>query len=367
MCEFQILACIPLTGSAPYKDVAEIGGVPKDQLCRISRLLITVGFLREPQPGYVAHSELSAHFVTQPELLDAALFLCGTAAPAALQLPIATRHVAGPDLQECTAFNVSADTANSFVTCLGLRPRLQRQFCASLACQSSREDSHVLALLTRYDWLSLPNNATVVDVGSRSATTAISLATLCPSLQFIIQSYPEAFDVGPNSISARIASGPNVAVDVPQQFASRIILQQRAPASIQSVKDAAIYLLRLPVASPSFHLNSVLSRAASELSAHVNVLRAKPASRLIMVAFELPAPGTVDVNAEAAARLRDLSMLQLANGGHAERSELIDVLNRVRDSSGALVLMNEIRSQNTSFVAYEVRYQAYSEHNIIAR
>ena len=107
-----------------------------------------------------------------------------------------------------------------------------------------------------------------------------------------------------------------------------------------------------------------MSQAASELSAHIEVLRANPTSRLMLTALVLPAPGTVNVDTEAAARLRDLSLLQLANGRQAETAEMVDVLNGVRDSAGGLVLTNEIRSPTSPLVALEVRYQAYDDSKV---
>lgn len=81
----------------------------------------------------------------------------------------------------------------------------------------------------------------------------------------------------------------------------------------------------------------------------------------MLTALVLPAPGTVDLNTEAAARLRDLTLLQLANGRQAEIAEMVDVLNGVRDNAGGLVLTNEIRSPTSPLVAFEVRYQAYDD------
>lgn len=84
----------------------------------------------------------------------------------------------------------------------------------------------------------------------------------------------------------------------------------------------------------------------------------------MLTALVLPAPGTVDLDTEAAARLRDLSLLQLANGRQADMVEMVDVLNGVRDSSGGLVLTNEIRSPSSPIVAFEVRYQAYDDPKV---
>jgi hypothetical protein len=84
----------------------------------------------------------------------------------------------------------------------------------------------------------------------------------------------------------------------------------------------------------------------------------------MLTTLVLPAPGTVDLDTEAAARVRDLSLLQLANGRQADIMEMVDVLNGVRDISGGLVVTNEIRSPSSPLVAFEVRYQAYDDPKI---
>jgi hypothetical protein len=142
---------------------------------------------------------------------------------------------------------------------------------------------------------------------------------------------------------------------------SRITLHERIHTAAQSVKNAAVYIIRLPSPSPSAPLDSVMSRAAAALNAHIDVLRTSPESRLVLTALVLPAPGTVDLNSEVVARLGDLSLLQLANGRQVEGVEVVDMLKRVRDNSGGLILTDEIHSPNSPLVAFEVRYQAYDD------
>lgn len=48
--DFQVLACIPLKGSVPAKDVADIVNVPELQLCRIVRMTATAGFSTNLNP-----------------------------------------------------------------------------------------------------------------------------------------------------------------------------------------------------------------------------------------------------------------------------------------------------------------------------
>lgn len=81
----HVFASIPLERVAVVQDVADVLGLPYDHLLRLIRFVATSGFLREPEPGFVEHTALSAQFVKKPFLLDAVKFLSDTALPAALQ------------------------------------------------------------------------------------------------------------------------------------------------------------------------------------------------------------------------------------------------------------------------------------------
>ncbi len=167
LCEFQVLACIPLDDTVAFRDVADICGVPENQLCRVTRLMATAGFLREPRAGHVGHSPLSAQFVTEPALLDAAMFLAGTAAPAALKMPLATKRFATSDRADQTAYAAAFDTTVPLASVFELQPRLQRQFETFLSFVTSDDVTGVRDVVMRVDWASL-GNATVVDVSTSS-------------------------------------------------------------------------------------------------------------------------------------------------------------------------------------------------------
>jgi hypothetical protein len=95
MGEFQVLAYIPQDGSALIKDISDLINVPESQLSRIIRMTATTGFLREPQPGYVAHSAFSAAFASKQSYVDATMFLANTLATAALGMATASRQTPG--------------------------------------------------------------------------------------------------------------------------------------------------------------------------------------------------------------------------------------------------------------------------------
>ncbi len=204
----------------------------------------------------------------------------------------------------------------------------------------------------------------------------MALADLYPSLHFIVQ----MSEPGPSghvrrqsgsnrwplatSTSLSRASTPGVkSGELRQQLNPRITVQQRAPGTLQSVYDAAVYILRLPSPSPEMPSGSLPAQFIAELRAHIGVLRASSCAELVITAHLLPEPGTVDPNIEAIARLRDLSLFQLANEREFEMLELMDILNSVRDNMGRLMLVNKLRSHNNATVAFKVQYQAYADRH----
>ena len=208
----------------------------------------------------------------------------------------------------------------------------------------------------------------MTQVGAPSSSTAIGLAGLFPALQFVVQTYEPSFSalVGTPSLTSR----PPSPLNVPVHLSGKITLQKRIAGTTQFVRSAAVYMLHLPSPSPSLPWPAVSSHAVSELTAHLDVLRSHPGSRLVVTALVLPpshpqGPGqtgtTADAEMEAAARVRDLSLLQLANGKHPEKSEVVDLLHGIRDGAGGFVLTDEIGSPTSAFVAWEIRYQAYED------
>ncbi|KAL8747707.1 MAG: hypothetical protein Q9190_000448 [Brigantiaea leucoxantha] len=370
--EFQIPACIPFSGTVAFKDVADLAGVPETQLCRVVRMTATAGFLREPDPGHVAHSALSASFVTKRSFLDAAMFLAKTAAPTALQMSVASRRFGNSRQPNESAYNVAFDTSVTFASVYERQPKLQRQWPAFLRHSTDDVDASVTDILTRLDWLTL-GEASVVEVGATSTAIAMALADLYPCLHFILQ-MSETIPSGQVSrhsaphnwhlASPNFLSKASTFVEQPEEtrslLGSRITIQQRVPGTPQSVHDAAVYILRLPSPLPGLPSHQLPARIGAELRAHIGVLRANRRATLVLTARLLPEPGSVEPDVEVMARLRDLSLFQLANDREMETLELLDMLNGVTDSKGRLVLVNKLRSRNNTTIALEIRYQPYA-------
>jgi hypothetical protein len=143
--------------------------------------------------------------------------------------------------------------------------------------------------------------------------------------------------------------------------ASRITIQHRALGAPQDVDDAAVYILHLPAPSLSTPSTSLAARITAELRAHFNILRANSSATLMLLARLLPEPGTVDADVEAFARTHDLWLLQMANDRALETSQLLEILDAVRDGTGRLVVVNKLSSRRHFTVALEVQIRPLSD------
>ena len=183
-----------------------------------------------------------------------------------------------------------------------------------------------------------------------------------PSLRFCVQpadiNAPFTNDISTPVVNeAGILSVPRHAVEL----SARVSIRHRARGSFQFVCNAAVYILRVPAPTLATPIPDVLSQVAIELSAHMDVLIGNPAARVILVARVSPAPGTVDVETEASARSRDLSLLQLTNVQDVEAGEVREVVNAVRGSDGRFVLVRELRSRSSPMIGFEIRYQEHDD------
>ncbi|KAL3439216.1 histidine phosphatase superfamily [Aspergillus tetrazonus] len=364
--EFQVLACIPLTGTVHIKDVAELAGVPETHLSRIIRMTATAGFLHEPDPGQVAHSALSAPFVTKPSYLDAVMFLAGIIAPSALQMPTATQRFGASLRPNETAYNLALNNPATFASTSEQRPKLQRQWPAFLQYGTSDTDDRVTDLLSRLDHFRR-GSISVVEVSARSLDRATTLANLYPSINITVQiaspAGPTAWSPAhPNPIRPPTPGGNHKHDDLRALTAStasttpasshnhththttnsisqtsNITIQHRPPTAPQTITSANLYILNLPSPSPTIPFASLATHIVAELRSHLDILRSNPSATLILTPRPLPEPSAVHSEVEASARLRDLTLMQLANEREIELAEWINLLSSVSDSMGRLL------------------------------
>ncbi|KAL4807467.1 hypothetical protein BDV18DRAFT_167991 [Aspergillus unguis] len=330
LCEYQVLACIPLNGAVAFEEVAAISNVPVDRLQAAVRLMATVGFLCEHTSGHLAHTPLSASFVTEPDLLDAALFLAQTAVPAALQLP------RSPEL----ASNTSAQAQ--------MQPRMQRQFAAYLMRGIVDEAAAVNEVLGLVDWAGM--GAIIVDIHPPSPDTVALLGQIAPAARLVVQTS--------SSTDHLALGGPDgwMTFNLPSSISSRVSVQSRAAGSTQTVQAAA-YIIRVPSPTPTNKWTSIRAQTVSELQAHLQALHSNPGARLMLTALVLPAPGSLNKEVEAMVRLRDMTLAQLANDRQPSRADILELICTVQDPAGGLVVEREIGTPSSAAVVLEVSYQ----------
>lgn len=378
----------------PLEDVAQLAGVPREQLVRVVRITAFAGVLCELDSGQVAHSALSAQLVLKPSMLDAIMFMSETAAPTALHMVMATREHGDSQQPNKSAYNIAFKNSPPFATVCEQRTKLRRQMAAFDRLGMVAANDNVTDLLSSLDWAAL-GNATVVEacflvplgeytltlvlnqVGARSIKTVSTLAELFPSLRFVVQvcenglngHIPTVSSSSQQSVQETSSTLPSAAtlvatmpIDKQVHVNSRIIIQQRTPGTPQIAGGAAIYILRLPVPSPTSQQDQILSRINVELRVHLDVLRASPTSMLIVVARLLPEPKTVDPSVEAVARSRDMLLHQLSNQRELGMQELVNIVNNVRDSVGRLVMIKKLIDHHSPIVALEVRFQAHPDY-----
>ncbi|KAF3763004.1 hypothetical protein M406DRAFT_261933, partial [Cryphonectria parasitica EP155] len=395
--DFQILACIPLTGSVPVKDVADLVGVDEAEMTSVVRMTASAGFLQEPQPGHIGHTALSSPFVTQLFYLDAIMFLGETAAPASLQMakasrlrgrqadadwwPSAESESAGPssasEMRTTTAFGLAFDTEQTFEEVCAARPKLQRQWPAFLRCIGDT-DENMTQVLARLDWPS-QGKVRIVDVGAQSTSAAQALAGLFPTLHFVVQLTETTTTRSPPLPAAAAnttTSSTGAAGDAIQ--AGRIIIHQRqAPGGEQPIKDADVYLLRLPSRNPHAGGAPGAAYAAyimSELRAHLSILREHPAALFVLALRCIPqcasfsswlsssasssSSSLLPADVDSLARVRELLRIQLTGyPSVVDVAELVGEIQRIGDDVGRLSVVKKLQASNSATVAVGIRYQ----------
>ncbi|KAJ5698552.1 hypothetical protein N7462_000557 [Penicillium macrosclerotiorum] len=352
----QVLICLPLEGSFPVKDLAQLCGVSETQLSRVLRLTATSGFLQEPQPGQIMHTHLSSSFVSQRRFRDATLFIAECWTPSALRMASVTHpqgntpHVSSP---EC-AYNLAFSTPTTFRTACSLAPKLQRQWSAYLQFTGYFDDN-IVEVLTRLDWGNLGESC-IVESRAESANLARLLARIYPALRFIVQvsgNILGGYDDAHESSMPQPTSPQTLPAETHD---SRISVETCPFGAPQPILDAAAYILHLP--SPlSPYSASIRSFIIKELQSYVGILCANRAAILILTARFLPPPGSVNLDVEAISRVRSLTLFQLVNEREAEVADIEDLVNSVGDGLGRLVVVDKLRTRNNLPVGLAVKYQ----------
>ncbi|KAL2195274.1 toxin biosynthesis regulatory protein [Corynascus similis CBS 632.67] len=310
LAEFQILECIPQEGSLPIGDLSDLARVPEAQLRRIIRLTASAGFLQETKPNFVAHTTMSAQFLASQSLSDAIVFITATATPSALQMADATRLASTSTHRDATrknatAYDLALHPTRPFRAACQKGSKLGRQWQAFLAhAARSHSEDELVDIFSRLNWSSL-GNACIVEASRR-----LKQANPAKPMERTDTLMQQDGDKDLHNQSGSDSDSPD---------SGRIKVAFHEAGMPQPVTGAAVYILHLP-----------------------------------------PAPGSLpDSQIETLARARDLTMLQLADVGEMEMTELRQIVEMVTDEAGQLVVANELRSHNGLILALALKYVQY--------
>ncbi|KAF2993495.1 hypothetical protein E8E13_000351 [Curvularia kusanoi] len=312
LCHFGILDLIPLPPqSISYADVAAKANVPVTRLKAVARMAMTAGFLRETIGGYLSHTPLSGIFVQNEHLRIQLYHMVAQTIPLMAAFTQATEMWGDTKVPNQTAYNISAKTDLPFFEHLKSEPDIGSEFDSYMKSQAVvNSGAKVEHLLRAFDWGSLREEATVVDVGGGSGATAAALATAHPKLRVVIQDLPTPI----RNASAFVGT-------LPKDVSGRIELQEHDMFKEQPIKNAEVYLLRTIIHDwPDEEAVSILRRVVAAMG---------PQSHLVIMDMVLPIPGTESPDSEAALRQKDLAMIQTFNAKEREMEQWLELIRAV--------------------------------------
>lgn len=107
----------------------------------------------------MAHAALSAPFVDNPSVLDAAMLLSQVAAPAALQMAAASQRFGNMPQSNESAYNIALNTTRPFHSAREKSPKLYRQCSAYLHYAGGLHAiDNVTNIFAQLNWTDFGNN-----------------------------------------------------------------------------------------------------------------------------------------------------------------------------------------------------------------
>ncbi|KND95255.1 6-hydroxytryprostatin B O-methyltransferase [Tolypocladium ophioglossoides CBS 100239] len=303
LCHFDVLSCIPIPpGALLYAEVAARAKVPVSTLRSVARMAMTAGLLCETKDGHLGHNPLSASFIKNVHMRTQLLHMFNQTVPILAGLARATEKWGDTTAPNETAYNLVNETDLPFFQHLKSRPDVNDNFDAFMRSQAvSHTGSRAEYLLDACDWKAL-GDATVVDVGGSSGSTATMLATAYPKLKLVVEDL-----AGPvNNARSRV-------LELPEEVRSRIDIVEYDFFTPQPVEGADVYLLRKilhdwPDATAILILQGIIEAM-------------RPSSQLLIMDMVLPKPWSESRTFEAALRQKDLTMKQVFNAKEREVDE----------------------------------------------
>lgn len=293
----RIYDIVPVDETRTYDQIAvqTEPRIPTKTVRRILRHAITQRIFCEPQPGIVAHTSVSRLIAEDVTIRDYYGLKCQDVWPAATRVVDALSrwpHLTG---QEHTGYVLVHGKPRWEM--LAEDPARQAKYDNAMRPFSNDRTFSTAQVVEGFDWEAL-RKATIVDVGGGMGTVSKSLAEAFPLLTLIVQ---DKADVVANGSAEDPEAHPRVSWMAHDFFTT------------QPVKGADMYFFR-----------RVFMEWEDERA--IQIIRAltpamKRGSRLLILDFYVPSPGTSPLWQERRFRATDMTAMAVANGAQRELDE----------------------------------------------
>lgn len=296
---FNLAQAFPVESEITFGELSAAVGLGEKHVKKLVRHAMTQKIFCEPRPGVIAHSACS-RLIAEDEAIHSYLrFKTDDLWHAAFHLCDAVAKWPGSEEPNQTGFAVANQTDKSMFDYLSDHPEKSKAFANAMRSFARRPGLEPKYIVENYPWGSLPDGATVVDVGGSHGLIAIELARAFPKLQLVVQDLDEPVVKDADTRK-------------PLEVADRVRFM---------VHD---FLTPQPVRAAVYYFRSILHNWPDKYC--VKILRAlipvlEPGAKIVINDSIMPGPGTLSWDREARLRGSDLNMLELQNAGDREIAE----------------------------------------------
>ncbi|KAI1108308.1 O-methyltransferase-domain-containing protein [Nemania sp. NC0429] len=333
--QLGIADMVPPGGRISFQEIASKTGVSEVNISRVLRHAITMRVFQEPEPGMVAHTNISKA-LTDPSLNDWLKTSSRDLWPAATRtFDAVTKWPRSQEPNE-TAFSLAHNTKLSTYDFFQVHPGRALTFAGFMKAVASNPGFDVRHLVDNYDWHSL-GQARVVDIGGSRGNVAIQLAKSCPELKVLVQDREEVIKGAEN--------------ELPEEVRGRVSFAVHDIMRPQTV-EADVYYLRWILHNwPDKYW--LVSSCMLILRALIPAL--KHNARIVIQEACLPEPGSVPLWKEALLRSADLSMMTLFNARDRTIEDWRDLFS---EADGRFVLKSVIQPTGSALAILDLRWNS---------
>jgi len=287
-CHFHLASFVPTDGSSiTFSDLSVRAEVPTQQCARILRLLMTCHIFYEPDIGSVAHTPES-RLLLDGYIEAAVSYYTDESFRAGSFLSCAAEKWPNSQERNETALNMAYGTSLPKFEFFAAEPWRAHRFRKAMAGMARGERFSLEHLVNGFDWQSLPDGSTVVDIGGSTGHCSMALATANPGLRFIVQDLRSGFDRR----------------ELPESMTDRVQFMEHDFFTPQPV-SADVYILR-------WILHDYPDKFACKiLQAQIYAMR--PGAKIIVMEGVMMQPGTQSKLDERKLRTLDIAMMSLLN------------------------------------------------------